>query len=67
MNKQYRVIFNQQRGAFMVVAENTHAHGKSSCKSTVSSVMGKAALTAVVAATVIGAGLVSEQAAADTW
>ncbi|MBQ9683220.1 MAG: hypothetical protein IJV35_08135, partial [Neisseriaceae bacterium] len=67
MNKQYRVIFNQQRGAFMVVAENTHAHGKSSCKSTVSSVMGKAALTLAVAVTAVGSGLMTTPAAADTW
>ncbi|MBR7001325.1 MAG: ESPR domain-containing protein [Neisseriaceae bacterium] len=67
MNKKYRVIFNQQRGAFMVVAEDTHARGKSSCKSSVSSVVGEVALCAVVAATAIGAGLMPTTAAADTW
>ncbi|MBR2252136.1 MAG: ESPR domain-containing protein, partial [Neisseriaceae bacterium] len=67
MNKQYRVIFNQQRGEFMVVSENTHAHGKSSCKSSVSSVVGKAALTLAVTATIAGAGLLANPVMADEW
>ena len=68
MNKQYRVIFNQQRGAFMVVAENTHAHGKSSCRSTVASNAGEVALRAVMTtAAVLGVTTLATPAAADTW
>ena len=64
MNKSYRVIFNHERNAWVAVAEITPAKGKSSCKTTVSSVAGKVALTAAVA-TAMGTGLISEQAAAD--
>ncbi|MBQ1837097.1 MAG: ESPR domain-containing protein, partial [Neisseriaceae bacterium] len=67
MNKQYRVIFNHQRNQFVVVSEDTHAHGKSSCKSTVSSVAGKAALSAVATIATVGAGLFSAPVMADTW
>ncbi|MBR5676203.1 MAG: hypothetical protein IKX14_07190, partial [Neisseriaceae bacterium] len=66
MNKQYRVIFNQQRNQFVVVSEDTHAHGKS-CQSTVSSMAGEMALTAVMAATAIGASVMATPVAADTW
>ena len=67
MNKQYRVIFNHNRGEFMVVSENTHTQGKSSTRSTVSSVAGETVLSTVVAATVLGSSLVSTQAVADNW
>ncbi|MBR1818648.1 MAG: hypothetical protein IJ780_00750, partial [Neisseriaceae bacterium] len=67
MNKQYRVIFNHQRGEFMVVSEDTHAQGKSSCRSQVANNKGEVALTAVIAATAIGAGLMATPAVADTW
>ena len=67
MNKQYRVIFNHNRGEFMVVSENTHTQGKSSTRSTISSVAGEAVLSTVVAATVLGGSLVSTQAVADNW
>ncbi|MBP5789432.1 MAG: hypothetical protein J6W29_04280, partial [Neisseriaceae bacterium] len=67
MNKQYRVIFNHQRNQFVVVSEDTHAHGKSSCKSSVSSVVGEVTLCAVAAVSAIGASFMPTTAAADTF
>ncbi|MBR5940791.1 MAG: hypothetical protein IKZ88_05975, partial [Neisseriaceae bacterium] len=68
MNKQYRVIFNHQRNQFMVVSEDTHSCGKSSCRSTVLNNAGEVALrTVMTTAAVLGATTLATPAAADTW
>ena len=67
MNKQYRVVFNQQRNAFVVVSENTHTQGKSACQSQVSSHCGEVVLTAVVVATAVGSGVFSTSAYAENF
>ncbi|MBR3424938.1 MAG: ESPR domain-containing protein, partial [Neisseriaceae bacterium] len=62
MNKTYRVVFNHQRNAFVVVSELAHTQGKS--KSSTQSVVSTASIATAV---VCGVTAVATPAVADTW
>ncbi|MBR1819586.1 MAG: hypothetical protein IJ780_05615, partial [Neisseriaceae bacterium] len=63
MNKQYRVVFNHQRNAFVVVSEQAKTQGKAQVSN-----VGKTTMQAVLsAATILTASLSTTPVLADNW